>query len=198
MQAAAGTEIGKLPGLVHDGRTALAANLFMAAQFLVAVFPPGEPDDQDIEESNQDESERMRIHESVYLIDTENPEDENRQGIRPESVEPKRDHQQRLDQPVRQQIERSKMLPSIREAFRDVVKMRGDEFVAVKREVQLQEFQSDGIKSPGLYGPEDHTSDGFQKAVDALESDARAEALVKQQTPPVMSLRTRKRGRMNC
>ncbi len=80
----------------------------------------------------------MGVGEPMQLIDAEDAKNEDRRRVSPECVKPQRRHKKRLDEPVRQQIDRSKVLTAIGEMFGGSIQMRHDEFVTVERKIELQ------------------------------------------------------------
>jgi len=154
----------------------------VAGGFLVVVFAPGEPDDQNVKGGQQQERDRMRVEESVNLKDGKEAEYHDRQGVGPQRVEPESRHQKRFDEPVGQQIERREVLASVSEVFGGPVQMRGYEFMAIEGEVDLKKFERDAVQVGGLNRPQHDAADGFENAVDPFERDSGSEAFVQQRT----------------
>ena len=121
----------------------------------------------------------MGVRETIQLIAAEDAEDGNRQRVGPERVQPKPDHESRLDQAVQHKINRDKV-PAGDEMLSGLIQVTRHELMAVKGHIVLQEDCRDTIQRRSAHEPQRHSARRFQEAVNSLQRNSGAIAFMEQ------------------
>ena len=105
---------------------------------MIAVFPPGEINNQSIENGDEKQRQRMRMGEAIQLIAAENTEYCNSQWVCPQGVEPKRGYERGLYYTMQHKIDSNEM-PGSGEILCGAKQMISYEFVAVEGQIMPEE-----------------------------------------------------------
>lgn len=101
------------------------------SQFHCTVFQPNQPNHNQIEHGERNQAKSTHQHEAVNLLHNEAAEEGRGDRICPEFVLEQSGHDEALDDPVREKIERHEMLTGERESACGVPKKIGQEIVRI-------------------------------------------------------------------
>src|ERR1700693_763809 len=153
--------------------------LFRVQQFLILIFFPGKKYQQQVEESKNNESHRMRMSESINLVDDKNCENGDCQRVGPQLIHPEANDQHGLNQSMRQEIKRGEHRAAASQFLRSNAQVRENIIVFVPREFVLAKRLQPGVQRVD-FKPQQHAAKRFEYSVDPFYGDAYPERIVKQ------------------
>src|SRR5580704_16185744 len=153
--------------------------LFALMRLQLLIFLPGQINNHGIENGQRDQRPGMCAREAVQLVAHERTENDDRERIGPEFVEPESDHQERLDYSMRDEIHgREVRAAVIGHLLRGVQDVRDDPAVRRVHQQRVADPSYDLIHLRGLKEPQDHATEDFEQASNALERDTHTKRFV--------------------
>jgi hypothetical protein len=153
--------------------------LLCVQQFLILIFFPGEKYQQQVEESKNDESHRMRMSESINLVDDKGCKNGDRQRIGPQPIHPEANDEHSLNQSMRQKIKRGEHRAAASQFLRCYAQVRENVIVLVPREFVLAKRLQPGVQRVD-FKPKQHAAKRFEYSVNPFYGDAHTEGIVNQ------------------
>jgi hypothetical protein len=164
----------------------LAFLLLGLERFLILIFFPGKKYQQTVKQSENNKRPRMRMSESMDLIDHEGGEHKNRQGIGPQLVEPKADYQHGFNQTMREEIERSEHGTAAGQFLRSVAYVGENEIMLITSQFVLAERLNNGVHR-GDFEPQQHAAGCFEYSVNPFQRNAYTKRIVNENVAETFS-----------
>jgi len=153
--------------------------LFCVQQFLILIFFPGEKYQQQVEESKNNESHRMRMSESINLVDDKSCKNGDCQRVGPQLIHPEANDEHGLNQSMRQEVKRCEHRATASQFLRSNAQVGENVIVFVPREFVLAKRLQPGVQRVD-FKPQQNAAKRFEYSVDPFYGDAYTERIVNQ------------------
>src|SRR5258708_6102950 len=141
------------------------------------VFPPDEPDDDDVENREDDEADRVSKRIPIYLIDDECSKHEKGSRICPELVAQERDDNEQFYYTVAEQVERAEELAADRKLVGEVQERIGNNVVRIPYPLILSDICYKKRDRRDRDEHEQYPADDLGNGKNPLQDDADLEKL---------------------
>jgi hypothetical protein len=138
---------------------------------LFAPLSPGQPDDGRVEDGQGAQPERRRQDDAVQLVDDEDQQEADQQGVGPELVAQQGGHEHDLGDAVEKEIHGGEDDCRAGQAVGIAQQVAGDEVVGVLGQLVLGQPYGQTVDRRRGDDEQEQSADSFQDAVESFEDD---------------------------
>ena len=153
--------------------------LFRVQQFLVLIFFPGKKYQEQVEERQNNQRHRLRMSESIDLVDHKRGKNGDCQRVGPQPIHPQANDEHGFHQSMRQEIKRGEHRAAAGQFLRSNAQVRENIIVFIPRELVLAKRLQPGVQRIN-FKPQQYAAKRFEYSVDPFYGDAYTEGIVNQ------------------